>query len=225
MWGLASLRHTIWGGVPLGLRDEQKKATRDKVVRASQALFEEAGYEATTIRMIAERAGVSVGSVFTTFESKVDIFNFILFEKFEALYGELERIRPFLKGSVRDRISSLLAIIYDFEYRQLNLKLSHLSAAHGWPERIELESRKRNQRLRLMFRQVLEKGVQDGDVRDDAELDLFIDMVFAVQSRNYHRAYYDRLTLEELTALTDQQLDVMFSGIQSVQVPASVVVA
>jgi AcrR family transcriptional regulator len=50
-------------------RDEQKQRTRLKVIAAARALFADPGYDKTTIRMIAEHAGVATGSVFTTFAS------------------------------------------------------------------------------------------------------------------------------------------------------------
>lgn len=197
----------------MGLREEQKKATRERVVRAAQDLFEEVGYEATTIRMIAERAGVSVGSVFTTFESKVDIFNHILFEKFETLFQELDRISPYLKGSTLDRVASLMSLAYGVECKQLNLMLSHLAASHGWPERIEAESVKRHARLLGLFKACLAKGVSDDELREDVDLDLFVDMLFAVYLRNYRKAYYERLGPEQLSALTERQLALLFSGV------------
>jgi AcrR family transcriptional regulator len=197
----------------LGVRDVQKQATRDRVVQAARELFDEIGYEETTIRMVAERAGVSVGSVFTTFESKVDIFNHILFEKFELLFAELQRIAPYLKGTARDRITSLMSIAYGVECQQLDLMISHLAASHGWPRRIEEESNKRHARLLGLFREALEHGVAAGEVRPDIDLDLFVDMLFAVYLRNYRTASYETLTPEQLSALTERQLAVMFQGV------------
>jgi AcrR family transcriptional regulator len=196
----------------LGIRDVQKQATREKVVDAARQLFEEIGYEETTIRMVAERAGVSVGSVFTTFESKVDIFNHILFEKFETLFDELQRILPYLKGSARDRVGSLTAICYSVECRQLDLMISHLSASYGWPRRIEDEHNKRRNRLIALFRSVLEQGISTGEVREDADLDLFVEMLLSVYTRNYRKAYYDKLTPQDLAALTERQIGVLFDG-------------
>ncbi len=205
----------------MGVREVQKQATRDKVVQAARELFEEIGYEETTIRMVAERAGVSVGSVFTTFESKVDIFNHILFEKFELLFEELQRISPYLKGSPCDRIASLMSIAYGVECRQLDLMISHLAASHGWPRRIEEESRKRHERLLGLFRDALSQGVAAGEIRDDADLDLFVDMLFSVYLRNYRKASYEDLTTEALSALTHRQLSVLFQGVATPKAQAA----
>lgn len=200
-------------GGTLGIRKAQKEATRQRVVAAARELFEGVGYEETTIRMIAERAGVSVGSVFTTFESKVDIFNHILFEKFELLFGELQRILPHLKGSTCDRIVSLMSIAYGVECRELDLMISHLAASHGWPQRIEIENARRQQRLQGLFHEALLQGVRAGELRMDVDLDLFIETLLAVYHRNYRRAYYEQLAAEELSVLIEQQVGLMFRGV------------
>jgi AcrR family transcriptional regulator len=209
----------------LGVREAQKQATRERVVEAARRLFEEVGYEETTIRMVAERAGVSVGSVFTTFESKVDIFNYILFEKFEALFSELQRISPYLKGSACHRLASLMSIAYGVECQQLDLMISHLAASHGWPRRIEDEHNKRRARLIGLFRDALDQGVAAGEVRADIDLDLFVAILLDVYIRNYRKAYYERLSPEELSALTERQLNLLFAGAEArgdVRVPSGV---
>jgi AcrR family transcriptional regulator len=50
----------------LSVRKSQKEATRQRVLDAARDLFETQGYEETTVREIARRAEVAVGSVFTT---------------------------------------------------------------------------------------------------------------------------------------------------------------
>jgi AcrR family transcriptional regulator len=52
------------------LRDEQARLTRNAVVEAARDLFIERGYTGTTIEGVAERAGVSRKTVFTTVGGK-----------------------------------------------------------------------------------------------------------------------------------------------------------
>jgi AcrR family transcriptional regulator len=46
------------------------KRTKQHIVAAALKLFREHGYEATTMRMVAEHAGVSIGNAYYYFESK-----------------------------------------------------------------------------------------------------------------------------------------------------------
>jgi AcrR family transcriptional regulator len=63
------------GGRPYrsALRDEQSRATRRRIVDAGAALFVESGYVPTTIDAIAERAGVSRRTVFTSVGAKAAV--------------------------------------------------------------------------------------------------------------------------------------------------------
>ena len=56
-----------------GRRAKNKEATRQRIVNAALHLFEARGFEATTTRQIARRAGVAEGTVFNYFETKEDI--------------------------------------------------------------------------------------------------------------------------------------------------------
>lgn len=51
-------------------RSEQKAATREAIAKAARERFATVGYESTTIRDIATRAGVSIGSVHVHFKDK-----------------------------------------------------------------------------------------------------------------------------------------------------------
>ncbi|SDM73513.1 transcriptional regulator, TetR family [Geodermatophilus siccatus] len=63
------------GGRPYrsALRDEQSRVTRRRIVDAGAALFVESGYVPTTIDAIAERAGVSRRTVFTSVGAKAAV--------------------------------------------------------------------------------------------------------------------------------------------------------
>jgi AcrR family transcriptional regulator len=63
------------GGRPYrsALRDEQARATRRRIVDAGAALFVESGYVPATIDAIAERAGVSRRTVFTSVGAKAAV--------------------------------------------------------------------------------------------------------------------------------------------------------
>src|SRR5262245_66690475 len=57
----------------LGARTDRGEQTRTTVFAAALELFRERGYEATTMRAIAGRAGVSLGSSYHYFPSKAHL--------------------------------------------------------------------------------------------------------------------------------------------------------
>ncbi|MFH1090360.1 MAG: TetR/AcrR family transcriptional regulator [Pseudomonadota bacterium] len=70
----------------------QKRArrTRNKIVEAARDLFAQRGFEETTTTLIAERAGVSIGSIYAHFNDKWDIFLVILEAFQREVYSFLE---------------------------------------------------------------------------------------------------------------------------------------
>ena len=64
-------------------REEKSERSRRQVLDAALDLFSHHGYRATTIREIAEAAGVSTGNVYHHFPDKETIFNTLLAELWE----------------------------------------------------------------------------------------------------------------------------------------------
>ena len=105
-----------------GLRERKKQRTRDTIARVALELFEERGYDATTLADIAEAADISPRTIFAYYSSKEDI----LFSEFPAMRDALERElsnRPAEKG--------VLEAIGDF-----------LVSTAGRPENAEIQRRR-----------------------------------------------------------------------------------
>src|SRR5881397_3918705 len=56
-----------------GGRAESKKAIRERIVKAALSLFQSKGFDSTTTKAIARKAGIAEGTVFNYFKSKDDI--------------------------------------------------------------------------------------------------------------------------------------------------------
>lgn len=58
----------------MGSRQLAKAATRAKVLQAARVCFYAHGYADTTMRMVAEHAGMSCGAIFSSFAGKADLY-------------------------------------------------------------------------------------------------------------------------------------------------------
>ena len=197
-----------------GVRETQKQGTRRKVLEAARDLFNEIGYDETTIRAIAERAGVSVGSVFTTFASKADVLSQVMDDRVEALFTELDRVARHLRGSVIDRISSVFAIHYDFECRRVKLFLAHIAASYSPTLETTTIPYGRNSRFKGMLLDMMADGVERGEVRPDADLELVLDTLMAAYAWNYRLAAQRRSDALAMTALMERQVALIFDGLR-----------
>ena len=198
----------------MGVRTNQKAATRERVLEAARDLFNEVGYDETTIRAIAERAGVSVGSVFTTFASKAEVLSHVMDHRLTELYAEFDRVTPFLRGSTADKLCSIFAIHYAYETRRVKLFLAHVASSYNPNNDPGVTPYGRNPRLNQMLLDVLEEGVRKGEVRGDLELQLIVDTLKASYAWNYRMAAAagGNLPAAEMSAVMDKQIGVIAEG-------------
>ena len=200
--------------VVLGVREAQKLATRRRVLDAASDLFNEIGFEDATVRAIANRAGVSVGSVFTTFTSKADILNQVMQDRLEALYEEAGRFIPLMRGSTADRCRSLFAVLYAFETRRVKLFLAHIAVAYRWDMEPTARPFGANQVFRDLMAQWLKEGVERGDLRADIDIPAVVDLLLGLYAWNYRLAPAENADAERLTQVMDQQIGMVFEGLK-----------
>jgi AcrR family transcriptional regulator len=195
-----------------GARQSQKEATRNRVLEAARELFDSQGYQGTTIREIARHAGVSVGSVFTTFASKGEILSQVMQVRLEALYAELDRVMPHLRGSTPDRLRSMFAIHFAFETPRTRLFLAHIAAAYDWTLTSSTRPFGRTPRLMEIMRECLAKGVVEGDVDPQVDLQNVVDLLMAAYAWTYRLAAWQGADATAMTEVMDRQIGLIAAG-------------
>jgi AcrR family transcriptional regulator len=193
-------------------RRTQKEATRNRVIAAARELFDTQGYQGTTIREIARQAGVSVGSVFTTFASKGEILSQVMEDRLDGLYAELDRVVPNLRGSTSDRLRSIFAIHFSFEARRTRLFLAHIAAAYDWTLPASARPMGRNPRLIDIIRECVVKGVCEGDVNASIDPQEAVDLLMAAYAWIYRLAALNGADAREMTEAMDRQIGLIASG-------------
>jgi AcrR family transcriptional regulator len=195
-----------------GARQSQKEATRNRVILAARELFDLQGYQGTTIREIARQAGVSVGSVFTTFASKGEILGQVMQERLEGLYEELDRVMPHLRGSTADRLCTMFSIHFAFEAQRTRLFLAHIAAAYDWTMPPSAKPMGRNTRLQEIIGECLAKGVVEGDVDPTIDRQEIIDLLMGAYAWVYRLAAGDGADAATMTAVMDRHIALIADG-------------
>lgn len=195
-------------------RDAKKQASRARVIGAARDLFEEMGFQETTVRMLAERAGLSPGGVFTTFDDKVAILCHILGEHRARLFDEMEALRPHLHGTVRERLAALMRLVNSQEFARRRLVLAYAGASYTWSPQLEEEHLKLHRRLAGVLGEVVRDGVANGEVRSDLEPDLLVELIWAGYQSAARAAYHAGLGEDALNGWTERQLDLLFQGVR-----------
>jgi AcrR family transcriptional regulator len=165
--------------------------------------------------MIAERAGLSPGGVFTTFEDKVAILCHIVGEMRDELCDRIERLTPELTGDTRERLLRVFELAHAHETPRLHLIADYIGASYGWSRQIEDEHRRLHRRLSDIIRAILQEGVRRGDIAADVDVELLLDLISAVYQRNFRTACFAGLDEASMNDRFRRQLDLVFSGARS----------
>lgn len=193
-------------------RKARKEATRGRVIDAARELFEEVGYQETPVRAIAQRAGVSVGGVFTTFDGKAGILAHIVCEDRAATIETISAAVPTLSGSAEQRLKAAISMMHQAEAHRLRTVAAYIGASFGWSQELEDHHRIVHRKLGEAFRAILNDGVKAGEIGKDADLDTLLDLIAAAYLRNYRDAWHGSLTVAELDARVARQLPILLKG-------------
>ena len=194
-------------------RRRQKEATSNRVLEAARRLFESVGYEATTVRAIATEAGVSVGSVFTTYESKSEILEQIMGEQVHAFYQELGRLAPGLRGSTADRLRSLFTIHFGAFSGNAPLFFAYISAVYSQQRPEALAAFGRSGPFRAILRTCLMDGQARGEVDAASNLSSVVELLIAAFFWTYRLAAAPGADLDALRAEMDQHIDLVIRSV------------
>ncbi len=145
---------------------------REQLLGIAATLFAERGFRNTTVRDIADAAGILSGSLYHHFDSKeamvdelLDTFQQQLFETFEEIVASDRSPRSKLESVVRvsfeaiDQHHSEVAIFQN--------DAAYLSGFDRFGYLVE-----RNARFERLWLGVLREGVESGELRKDLDVDL-----------------------------------------------------
>lgn len=86
-----------------------ESTTEEKIIAAARKLFTQKGFSATRTRDIAEEAGINLALLNYYFRSKQNLFQIIIEEKFDTLFGMIGPILSDKEVSLEEKISTLVA--------------------------------------------------------------------------------------------------------------------
>jgi len=102
------------------LRERNKAAKLAKISRAARGLFIRRGYDATTLRDIAAKAEVGLGTLFSYAADKRDLLFLIINDDIEAMNAAAFAAAP-AEGPLIDRLIAIFRRFFRFFGKQPNL--------------------------------------------------------------------------------------------------------
>lgn len=142
----------------------------------------EKGPTALNIKQVAERAGVSVGSLYTYFPNREGMLAFAVQVCVHTVNDAFDEFQPYLLAMpLREALAAYLAggIEWSRMYTGL-LRLFARAAYHGDPELAETLVQPIATRLRQMVHDMLAQAAERGEIRRDVDLDATARLVHAL---------------------------------------------
>ncbi|HEV7912996.1 MAG TPA: TetR/AcrR family transcriptional regulator [Albitalea sp.] len=115
---------------PAAVVNEAESATRERILLEAARLFRHHGYTATTLREIADAAGIKAGSIYYHFESKEEILGEVLDKGIQAVSDAVrERVEALPQAAnYRDRIAAgieghLWGLLHHGDFTSANIRI------------------------------------------------------------------------------------------------------
>lgn len=107
--------------------ENQELSTEDKILRAASKVFTEKGFSGTRTRDIADEAGINLALLNYYFRSKEKLFEKIMFEKMQQMFGTILPILTDEKTSLDEKIDLATQKYLDLLSENPNLPLFVIS--------------------------------------------------------------------------------------------------
>lgn len=195
---------------PASAKSEQR--IRD-ILRVARQVFSEAGFQAATTTEIAQRLGVSEGTVFTYFGGKRELCVRVISDWYDEIIAKVEDYLPHVQGA-RAQLHYLV-----------HAHLRHLLAeGTGLCAFILSEGRARNddfgeiyaglqRRYTAPLMHILAQGQADGHIREDMPLRLLRSAIYGPMEHVLWDAIL-RGTRVDVAATADQLVDFLWQALQ-----------
>ena len=195
------------------MTETETRSRREELLAIAGGLFAERGFKNTTVRDIADAAGILSGSLYHHFDSKESIVDELLSTFQRDLFATYDRILESTPDTAA-RIDAIVRASFDAidqHHNEVAIFQNDASFLMGFERFAYL--REHNRRFRTMWVGLLDEGRRSGALRDDLDPELtyrFIRDTVWVAVR-WYRPGGD----VPATTVADQYLTILLNGIST----------
>ncbi len=191
-----------------------------ELLDAALEVFGERGFARARLDEVAERAGVSKGTVYLYFDSKDALFREMVRAKVGSTVTAGEHFVREFQGPTRELLIGFIHRYWEVVREAGNVRLVRLvlSELHNFPELLQFYLTEVAVRVRRVITAIVERGVERGEFRSVSPVlaarALQVLCVHLAQSQQYLRGYDDdQLTDEQVVAgIADLYLNGLIAG-------------
>jgi TetR/AcrR family transcriptional regulator len=149
-------------------RERRKEARPGELLAAALDLFVEKGYAATRVEEVAQRAGVSKGTLFLYFASKEELFKAVVRENISGRFTEWgEELRTF-EGNSEELLRYCMSSWWERvgATKASGITKLMMSEAGNFPELVRFFQQEVVQPGNDLIQRILQRGVERGELRN-----------------------------------------------------------
>jgi AcrR family transcriptional regulator len=195
----------------------RRKAERpQEILEAAFVEFSRNGYAMTTLDRVAERAGVTKGTIYVYFENKEHLFISMVREVTKAALDTVHERLETHEGSTADLLRAQFSFIYQHiveDRRRREVLRMLIAEAPRFPE---LADRYHQEILRPcldMLRQAIQRGMDRGEFRNSAIVDLPQIVIAPIALVDLWMMMFDDRQPLDMKAYFNAHLDLVLNGL------------
>jgi len=195
----------------------RRKAERPKeILEAAFVEFSRNGYAMTTLDQIAERAGVTKGTIYVYFANKEHLFISMVREVTKATLDTVHEMFEAHEGSTAELLRAQFSFIYQHiveDRRRREVVRMLIAEASRFPE---LADRYYDEILRPcleLLKQAIQRGMDRGEIRKSAIIDSPQVVIAPIALVDLWMMMFDDRQPLDLKAYFDAHLDLVLNGL------------
>jgi AcrR family transcriptional regulator len=195
----------------------RRKAERpQEIIEAAFCEFSRNGYATTTLERIAERAGVTKGTIYVYFENKEHLFISMVREFTKAAHENVQELYESHDGSTAELLRAQFSFIYQHlveDKRRREVVRMLIAESSRFPE---LADRYYDEILRPcldMLKQVIRRGIDRGEIRQSTVIDTPQVVIAPIALVDLWMMMFDDRQPLDLKVYFDAHLELVLNGL------------
>ena len=166
-----TLRMTDLAEIRTEARRRRKAERPGEILEAAFTQFARNGYAATTLDQIAERAGVTKGTIYVYFENKEHLFISMVRELTKATFGTVQDMAEQHTGSTADLLRESFRYIYQHiveDRRRREVARMLIAEAPRFPALADRYREEVHGPCLALLNRVIQRGIERGEIQPSA---------------------------------------------------------
>ncbi len=200
-----------------GIRAAQKEARPKEIVESALAIFARDGFAGTRLEDVAERVGISKGTIYLYFDNKEELFKACVRETVGAHIQQTMQMAATFEGSTSDLLREIFrrvsATLSKPGYRTILILL--ISEGQRFPELVSFYHSEMIGPGIEGLRAVIKRGVASGEFRDTGLSDFPMMLMSPVIASVIWTHLFSKVGDFDFNAALQTHLDTMMDGLKA----------